>query len=215
MTGELGQGTKKLTDSDYEKGSMVWSPDSKLIYFTSADRKLYKVDVESGAVKEVTSSDTTAINGPQVSPDGKWVLYSRSDRDVRPRLFINSADGGGERDVVGDELFSAMNGRWTPDGRKIVFTAGTMQGGVASTRQSTMQLYSVSLIKEEKDPQDKGIDSEEAAAAAAPSTPRRPGGPPEAAPKVGRKDRVGRPAKTHPAADAVERQHRRHRHFVR
>ncbi|BDC51065.1 tricorn protease [Bryobacterales bacterium F-183] len=165
---EFGKTRKKLTDSDTEKRAMSWAPDSKSLLVSSSDNKLHQVDVEGGAAKLIASSDVSGINSAELSPDGKWVAYVKFDRDSRPHVHIAALDGSvKERRIGEDELFAANQVRWTPDGRKLILTAGVMQQGMASQgRPMSMQLYSVSLLKEDRNPFDRGIDSEEEAMAA-------------------------------------------------
>ncbi len=71
------------------------------------------------------------VDDPQVSPDGKWVIYSVVDVDLAantriPHIWIVPISGGQER-----ELTSAQAGerpRWAPDGKRFAFTS-TKQNG--------------------------------------------------------------------------------------
>ncbi len=72
-----------------------------------------------------------------------------------------------ERRVGNDDLlFSETNPVWTPDGKRLLFLAGLAQAGSATLRRAFVQVYSVSLTKEEKNPTDRGVDDEEQAQAA-------------------------------------------------
>ncbi len=170
LADEFGKTRRKLTDQDTEKRSIVWSPDSKRLLVSGSDNKLWQLEVESGAAKEVTASSISTITSPEYSPDGKWVAYVKMDRDSRPHVFVLPLDGSAPEKQIGeDDLFSANQVRWTPDGKKLLLAGGVMQMGMASQgRQMSMQLYSVALLKEDKNPLDRGVDSEEEAAASAP-----------------------------------------------
>src|SRR5204863_132767 len=86
--------------------------------------------------------------------------------------------GGAERRVTGPESYSDMGANWTPDGKRLVYLSGVDSGNIGQGGRSTAQLWSVMLATEDKDPADRGIDSEAAAAEAdRPARPRRPGGP--------------------------------------
>ncbi len=174
---ERGRGLKKLTDSDTEKGATRWAPDSRSLLYTASDHKLYRVEIENGKAATLAESDVSGISNPQFSPDGQWISYTRSDHNLRPHVYVIPAAGGAERHVDREDLFAETGARWTSDGRKLVFLAGVLQGGIAMTRSTVMQLYSVSLRSEEKNPADRGVDSEEEAAAAEPPARARPGGP--------------------------------------
>lgn len=192
---ELGKTRKKITDADTEKRGMVWSPDSASLLYSSSDFKLWRVTVENGQSTEVARSETGAINDPQFSPDGQWISFTRFDRSMRPHVFVKpaaSAPDKDERRIGEDDLFAAISSRWSPDGKRLYVSAGVMQMGMASLgRTANLQLYSVNLDKEEKDPLDRGIDTEEEAVAAQPAQgggfgggPRGAQGGGQSAPKV-------------------------------
>ena len=176
---EMGRTRRKLTDADTEKRSMQWAPDSKSLLVSSSDNKLWRLDVDPVKLVEVANGETGAPSNARFSPDGQWISFVRLDRDNRPHVFVKpagSAPGQDERMIGIDDLFSATDARWSPDGKRLYLTAGVMQMGMASLgRSMSMQLYSVNLQKEDKDPLDRGIDSEEEAASQ-PQTPAGPGG---------------------------------------
>ncbi len=65
------------------------------------------------------------ISDPQVSPDGKWVLFNLRTTDLaanrgRTDLWLIGVDGTGLRRLTEHEA-SDVNGRWMPDGNSIVF----------------------------------------------------------------------------------------------
>jgi tricorn protease len=173
-----GKNAKKLSDADSEKASIEWLPDSKSLIYTASDHKLYLVEIESGKTTTLASNAAGNILGPQVSPDGKWVAYTKFDNDLRPHVYMVATAGGTEHKLSDDLLFSSAGARWTPDGKKLIFLGGFVQGGSATVRENVAALYSVSLTKEEKDTMSRDIDDEEAAVAAerADAAARRPPG---------------------------------------
>src|SRR5262249_46289327 len=149
---------RKLTDSDTEKGQLVWSPDSKALLFTASDRGLHKVALDSGKVSTLTRGEVigfgrTAIGSPQWSPDGQWIAYTRSGRNLLPHVHVIPADGGPERRITDDDTYSDTSPLWTPDGKALVYLAGIDAGTIAQTaRANTAQIYIVSLRREDKEP---------------------------------------------------------------
>jgi tricorn protease len=181
-----GKNPKKLSGATTEKFGLAWAPDSKSLAYSASDRKLWVVNVSTGQSTAVASNDAGNIAGAIFSPDGKWIAYSKADRDLRPHIWIVPSAGGEERRLPDDDLFSSASPRWTPDGKKLIFLAGFVQGGSATLRQNIAALYSASLTKEEKDPMSRDIDDEEAAQEAdraqRPAGGQRPGAqapPPE------------------------------------
>ena len=86
-----GKSPKKITDLDNEKGALVWTPDSKSLLYTAADKKLYSYTVADGKTAVVASSDLGRIGSVAVSPDSKWVAFSKQDRTL-PLARLHRAD---------------------------------------------------------------------------------------------------------------------------
>jgi len=64
------------------------------------------------------------VGEPQVSPDGKWVIFSVVDVDLNantktPHIWIVPTVGGQEREIIADQ--DADRPRWAPDGKRFAF----------------------------------------------------------------------------------------------
>jgi tricorn protease len=166
MAGETGQDLKQLSDTDCDKSAVVWAPDSKSLLWTGSDRKLHRVDLESGQRDVIVSSQTGQISTPQFSPDGKWISYSKEDGLLRRHLCLRELDDGAEHIIDSEQFLSAMGARWTADGKKIVFLGGVGAPGMASLNRTVVQLYNVALVHGEKNPDDRDVNTEAQAEAA-------------------------------------------------
>ncbi|HLW55348.1 MAG TPA: S41 family peptidase [Candidatus Angelobacter sp.] len=167
MAHEDGAGLRMLSDGDGEKSNIRWAPDSKALIYAGSDHKLYRYDLESGKAAVIASGEAGNIQGAHFSPDGKWIAYAKLDHDLRPHVYIIAASGGSEKRVGNtDLLFSETSPAWTPDGKRLLFLAGLAQAGSATQRRTMVQIYSVALSKEEKNPTDRGLDDEDQAQAA-------------------------------------------------
>lgn len=159
-----GRTPKKITDLDNEKGELAWTPDSKALFYTAADKKLYSYTVADGKIATVASSDVGRIGSVSISPDSKWVMFSKQDRTLRPHVYIAPITGGEERHISDDSvMYSENSAAWTADGRYVVFTSSEgVSAGIASqgSLPPTMALWALSLRDQDRDPMSRDIDNE-------------------------------------------------------
>ena len=162
MADELGHTAKQLSDVDCEKNTMLWSADSKSIYWTGSDHTLRQVTIADGDTEEIANSSTTPIGNPQISPDGKWISYSKEDNLLRSRVYVKKLSGGLEHVIDSPDFSNGRDAVWTADGKKLLLLGGTGAPAMSSLNRTTYQLYSVALQPLTKAPDDPDIDTEAA-----------------------------------------------------
>jgi tricorn protease len=152
----------QVTDIDALKNAYNWSPDSKEIAFASSDDKLRKLVVATKQVTELDSSRYGGFSAPVWSPDGKWIAYSKPDASRTSDVYMVSATGADkEPHKVTFDSSNDGNPRFSPDGRKLYFQRVEASGG---NTPNSVQLYSVWLEKQERDPDDAEERAEQAPA---------------------------------------------------
>ncbi len=120
-----GSGLRKLTSAEVSDEQPRWSPDGKRIVFISQRDKhlqLYVMDADGSRQRRLTSVEDIDYQ-PMFSPRGDWVVFiSRHEQaSVVHALYAVRADGT-ERKPLSDESANYTEPRWSPDGKKILFT---------------------------------------------------------------------------------------------
>jgi Tol biopolymer transport system component len=94
------------------------SPDGRQIAFSGlrGDQwDLFVINVDGSGRRQLTQ-DTLFESGPAWSPDGDSLMFG-----LGLGLTVMAADGSGRREMLLDAGRGAGGGRWSPDGRRIVF----------------------------------------------------------------------------------------------
>jgi len=102
-----GQRLKRLTPWSMNAGDHPdWSPDGRHILFRApeesfAGSSLYVVRPDGTGLRRVTRFDpSTEVLSASFSPDGRWIVFSRTGRNGRPDIFVIRPDGSGLRQVT-------------------------------------------------------------------------------------------------------------------
>lgn len=124
---------RKLHAGAYHVVAFAWSPDSRAIAIQTQPTPiandwikadLAEVDVESGTVKVIANSKA-AEQSPVYSPDGKYVVFTRSGVPPRwaqeERMVLRTRASGELRELpwTGDQNPNLLG--WTGDSKAIVF----------------------------------------------------------------------------------------------
>ena len=130
-----GSGTKQVSNGDSNRAeSPEWMPDGDYVVAAMGDfrgrglpkLKLFHVDGGSG-IQPVSEPDNLKMIGPAVSPDGRYIWYSRRTGDWAynaqfPQYQLEAYDTEtGERYTRSSRYGSAIRPTLSPDGRWLVF----------------------------------------------------------------------------------------------
>jgi tricorn protease len=135
--------TKASTHASF-KELHAWSPESKTLAYTAANR-LFLVDADGTNAREVAYNVAGGYQVNGFSPDGKWLVYSRRDDDQNSDVYVFEVATKREHNIT-DNPFNDRNGTVTPDGKSVVFISDR-DGGTA-------HLFVVPLNRQTEDPND-------------------------------------------------------------
>jgi serine/threonine protein kinase len=96
------------------------SPDGRAVVFQSQrglSSSIWRQDLNTGAVTQLSGDDWNTFGAPVWSPDGKQIAFTRTRREGQRDIWVMSSDGGNPRFVVSSGGFPS----WTPDGRGLAY----------------------------------------------------------------------------------------------
>ncbi len=134
----------------------AWAPDSKRLAYVAANR-LFLADIVTGASTELGYNQAGGYQVTELSPDGKWLAYSRRDEEMNADVYVFDVEAKREYNAS-QNPFTDTRPAFTPDGRQIVFVSDR-DGGVN-------HLFVVSLERVREDPDDPLVRERLAKAAA-------------------------------------------------
>ena len=130
---------RQLTSGYVYDHALTFSPNGDEIAFLSNhepdpdannDSDIFAVDL-SGQVRQITATKGCEYE-PAWSPDGKWIAYTATKRDVTTidsvaedtHVWVISASGSNSRELTGAQDRRARDPRWTHDGNSVLYLAG-------------------------------------------------------------------------------------------
>ncbi len=133
-------GTGVLVDPASAAPRIVFSRDS------GGDAELVSVRASGGDAQLLTSNKNDDLS-PAVSPDGRWVAFTRYFGFTGGRaLYVMRSDGSGIRQVTEpDQLHADLDPTWSPDGKKLAFTRVTRQNPDATSSSDPRQIFRVNI----------------------------------------------------------------------
>jgi TolB protein len=159
--GETGDRSATLIYEGDGEGAR-WSPDGTRIAFlagrtsNNGNTDLYLMDADGGNLTRLTESPAFDF-ALDWSPDGTQIVHDESLRLVITTLDAEGGDGGASTEpVFQDDTYAVTNnGRWSPDGTRLLFT-------VLETRESNARLAVLALASGEvtflTDEEDGSVD---------------------------------------------------------
>lgn len=118
--------TTRFTSDPAWEAFPTWSPDGSRIVFTSNRSGVYDLyqKASNGAGQEALLYQSSEGKGPTSwSPDGRFLLYYSLGQPTHLRLLPVAGPADRKPTPMVDTQFSSITGRFSPDGRWIVYSS--------------------------------------------------------------------------------------------
>jgi len=99
-----------------------WAPDSKHIYYTDRKNRFVELDPDSGAKRVVMEDPAREFYMVDVSPDSKWIAYTRPAENEMDIVYLRSLESGKEIQVT-DRWYNSGSPTFSTDGKYLIFTS--------------------------------------------------------------------------------------------
>ena len=114
---------KQLTSgSDTYIRRVQWAPDSKHIYYTDRKNRFVEVDPVSGSRKTIMENPAGEFYFVAISPDSKWIAYTRDAENEMSIVYLRSLADGKEYAVT-DRWYNSGSPTFSTDGKYLIFTS--------------------------------------------------------------------------------------------
>ncbi|HNS72438.1 MAG TPA: PDZ domain-containing protein [bacterium] len=109
-------------NGDVYKYRPHWSPDSRKLLWADKKLRLQYVDIESREITIVDSARVFEFNDYAWSPNNKWIVYTRSEEEMMPRLYLYSV-ATKTTTPISDGWFDCANPVFSSDDRYLFFVS--------------------------------------------------------------------------------------------
>jgi TolB protein len=117
---------KKITGDPGREFGASWAADGKRIFFGSSPAddpkksELFSAKADGSDPRQLTKG-TMRSSAPEVSPDGRKLVFNGENVEHKPQIYLINTDGSGLKALTEDTTLAFFNPVWSPDGKKIVY----------------------------------------------------------------------------------------------
>ena len=114
---------KQLTSgSDTYIRSLQWMPDSKTLLYTDRKNQVVQVAVPAGVRNVLLQNPEQEFRGVNISPDGKWLTYTRPAKNEMDVVYVYNIAAGKEYPVT-EKWYNSSSPVFSADGKYLIFSS--------------------------------------------------------------------------------------------
>ena len=117
-----GDAIQLTKNNDSYIRSLQWSPDGSKIYYTDRKNRINQYTVATRNVSLVMQDPVGEFRDVSISPDGKWLTYSRTADNEFNIVYVYNLDTKKEYPVT-DKWYSSYNPVFSADGKYLLFVS--------------------------------------------------------------------------------------------
>ena len=121
-----GSNWRQLTNSNFASFNASLSADGNSIVYVAGDgnkSEIYEMEIASGQTNQLTELGK-ALGSPEISPDGKTIIFHYRSGNSTVQLWIMDRDGSDPQEFYSKSGNDVHDGTWSPDGSQILFALG-------------------------------------------------------------------------------------------
>ncbi len=134
-----GGGITKITSTLAEDYAPCVFPDVSFIAYTSNPPGALSPEIWKVNPNGLLPTQLREGQSPQISPDGKKILFLRKDRESgKTQLWMMNTDGSEETQLTSNTDYIVKDAKWSPKGDKIVYASNE---GVDSRKRQNFDIW--------------------------------------------------------------------------
>jgi Tol biopolymer transport system component len=119
----------KPITSHGDLGGPTWSPDGRIVHFRQSDGNIWLMGSDGSNPKQLTSNAGGGNFNPQVSPDGRYIVFD-SDRTGSLQIWRMDSDGNNPKQLTDSPFQSFGRPDCSPDDKWVVYGKWGSERGV-------------------------------------------------------------------------------------
>lgn len=122
IQGTTGKPVQLTKGSDTYIRRVIWSPDSKKIFYTDRKNRLVEVDIATKAKKTIMQNPDGEVRTINFSPCGNWIAYTKSAENNMSVVYVRNLQTG--KDIaVTEKWYNSSSPVFSTDGKYLIFTS--------------------------------------------------------------------------------------------